>query len=386
MKIWKSLIRILFQVGLPTVIGLVAMLLAIAWLSGFFEEKITPGRQASVARQLDRSAKVMVDQVHEVSKQYVAEAVGTLHAATRTEIAARIMAPIEQIRVKAGDTVKAGDVLVLLDRRDMDVKLSQAKAALVGAEAALTQAEKDYQRDVELFREQVIAESQFDQSTAKRKIALANLDQAKQAVAAAEVMLSYTTIAASQDGTIVDRLAEPGDIASPGVPLLVLYDRSSLRLEVPVMEDLAVKLRRGQELTVKIDAVNREVKATVDEIVPQAEAASRSFLVKMKLPRSEGLFEGMFGRLLIPAGVRTHLCLDTRAIRTIGQLEFVDVLHDDHSLERRFITTGRAGIAGRVEVLSGVKAGERVILHAQQPDTAGKNGGTGNQDDPGEKR
>jgi len=144
----------------------------------------------------------------------------------------------------------------------------------------------------------------------------------------------------------------------------VLYDPASLRLEVPVMENLAVRLQRGDSLTVRIDALERDVEAVVDEIVPQAEAASRSFLVKVALAPGEGLYEGMFGRLRIPSGVRRHLCLATAAIQTIGQLQFVDVVRPDgKTLERRFITTGRLGMPERVEVLSGVEAGDRVLLH-----------------------
>jgi multidrug efflux pump subunit AcrA (membrane-fusion protein) len=163
---------------------------------------------------------------------------------------------------------------------------------------------------------------------------------------------------------IVDRLAEEGDMARPGEPLLVLYDPKSLRLEVPVMENLALKLEVGQPVRIHIDALGRDVEATVDEIVPQAEAASRSFLVKVRLPRSDDLFEGMFGRLRIPVGERRHLCLAIAAIEKIGQLEFVDVVGPGDVLERRYIKTGRIGRPGRVEVLSGLKANERVWLKA----------------------
>jgi len=182
------------------------------------------------------------------------------------------------------------------------------------------------------------------------------------------ISVSLGSIEVDLDGfeASLDRLAEPGDIARPGVPLLVLYDPGSLRLEVPVMENLAVKLKIGDKLTVHIDALDRDVEATVDEIVPQAEAASRSFLVKMALPRSEGLYEGMFGRLRIPAGRRRHLCLPTAAIQQVGQLQFVDVVQSDgKTLERRLVTTGRLGMPGRIEVLSGVEAGDRVLLRPE---------------------
>jgi RND family efflux transporter MFP subunit len=177
------------------------------------------------------------------------------------------------------------------------------------------------------------------------------------------VLLSHTTISAPKSGRIVDRLAEPGDTARPGEPLLILYDATSLRLEAPVQEHLAVKLRAGDKLDVYIDALDREVESTIDEIVPQADAPSRSFLVKASIPGSDDLFEGMFGRLRIPAGQRRHLCLVTNAITKIGQLEFVEVVTADGHIEKRFIKTGRLGMPGRIEVLSGLKVGELVVLH-----------------------
>jgi membrane fusion protein, multidrug efflux system len=99
--------------------------------------------------------------------------------------------------------------------------------------------------------------------------------------------------------------------------------------------------------------------------VPQAEAASRSFLVKLRLPRREDLYEGMFGRVMIPAGERRHVCLHTGAVESVGQLEYVDVVRLDGTIERRLIRTGRLGYENHVEVLSGLKPGERVLLHGE---------------------
>jgi len=360
---WIRKISGFLKIALPVLVGIGLLGLIIAWLAGVFGEKIQPSKTAKVQRVFSPDAANEIEEVHEVVKDYFSEAVGTLKAATRTEISTQIMAPITEIRVKAGDVVQAGQPLVTLDRRDAESRLNQAQASLEAAKASLVQAEKDFQRDSGMYQEAVIAEKRFEQTKTALDVAQANVKRAGQAVGEAEVNLSYTVINAPQDGTIVDRLAEPGDVARPGVPLLVLYDPASLRLEVPVMENLAMKLKIGDVLQVHIDALDRDVQAVIDEIVPQAEAASRSFLVKVALRRSEELYEGMFGRLRIPAGTRRHLCLATAAIQAVGQLQFVDVVKPDgKTLERRFITTGRLGFPGRVEVLSGLEPGERVVL------------------------
>lgn len=129
------------------------------------------------------------------------------------------------------------------------------------------------------------------------------------------------------------------------------------------MENLALALSVGDVLEVHVDALSEDVEARVDEIVPQADAASRSFLVKVNLARSERMFEGMFGRLLIPVGTRRHICLATAAIRTVGQLDYVEVVDlKRRTKERRLITTGKLGMPGRVEVLSGLDVGDHVLL------------------------
>jgi len=353
------------KIGVPLVTGLAflgGLVLVILWMSGVFTEKIEAGQVDVARRKATPDELARVYEVEERVKPYIEEAVGTLRAASRTEVSARVMAPIEEITVRAGSVVRRGDVLVRLDRRDLETQLSQVQASLVAAQAALTNAKNDYARTREAYEKSVRTRESLDKAIEAYRVAQAKLNHAEQALAEARVKLSYTTIAAPRDGVVVDRLAEEGDMAQPGVPLLVLYDPTSLRLEVPVMENLAVNLHVGDELDVRIDALGRTVRATVDEKVPQAEAASRSFLVKARMPRLEGMYEGMFGRLMIPAGRRRHLCLHTGAIETVGQLEFVDVVLPDDTVERRLIKTGRAGYANHVEVLSGLKAGERVVL------------------------
>ena len=343
--------------------GLVVLVVTIGWLSGVFEPKVEPGR---VDRNVRRLTDEPTDVVHEIEKSTIEEAIGTLKASSRTVVSSKIMATINDIAVVAGDQVEKGQVLIRLDDKEYQSRLDQAKRSLDAAVANRKQAETQYQRIETLSKQNAASRSEFDAASRDVQVTLADEDRARQAVSESEVMLSYTTIKAAKSGRIVDRLAEPGDTSQPGVPILVLYDATSLRLEAPVMEHLAVKLKPGDELKVYVDARQGEYSATVDEIVPQADAPSRSFLVKASLPKSDDLYEGMFGRLLIPAGVRRHLCLNTDAVIEVGQLEFVDVVLPDGNIERRLVKIGQLGMPGRQEVLSGVEAGERVLIHGTE--------------------
>lgn len=356
---FKSALSVLFRTVLPTLLGLVLLIGVIAWLSGAFTEKIEPGRAESSPPTLGAE---LTDVVREVTKDYIEEAVGTLKAASRTEVSAKVLATIEEITVSAGDMVQEGDVLVRLDHEEMQSREDQAQQALLVAAANRKNAETAFARVKELKDRKVASQSEYDTALAHKDVAVAQESQAKQAIEEAKIVLSYAEITAPKAGRVVDRLAEPGDTARPGQPLLVIYDAESLRLEAPVLEKLAVRLKIGDKLIVHVDALDQAVEAVVDQIVPQADASSRSFLVKASLPRTDNLYEGMFGRLLIPAGQRRHLCLATDAIQDIGQLQFVKVVRDDNTLERRMIRTGRLGMEGHVEVLSGVTAGERVVM------------------------
>jgi RND family efflux transporter MFP subunit len=363
-KIWPFAKRLFRWSTIP--VGLAVLVMTIAWLSGMFENKIPPGR-------VDETVMVHrgqpTDEVHEIEKAYLEEAIGTLKASSRTVIAAKLLATIEEVFVSAGDQVESGQVLLRLEDDEYRTRLDQAKQAYEAAVANREEAAKQFERIAKLIDRNAASQAEYDRASRNLQVAEAEQSRAQQAVSEAEVLLSYTVVKAPKQGRIVDRLAEPGDTARPGVPLLVLYDAASLRLEAPVMEQLAVRLQVGEELDVYVDALDRTMRATVDEIVPQADAPSRSFLVKASLPKSDDLYEGMFGRLRIPAGRRRHLCLNTDAIVRIGQLEFVDVVLPDDTVERRLIKTGTLGMPGRQEVLSGVEAGEQVILQQRITDT-----------------
>lgn len=367
MKLIRKWFAALGQIGMIGG-GLLLLVAIIAWLSGMFEDKVQPGW---TGRGVPQHTDQPTDIVHEIEKPYIEEAIGTLKASSRTVVSSKLLATITEISVTAGDQVQQGQELIRLDSKEYEARLDQAKRALEATTANREQAEKAFQRATTLQLQNALSRSEFDLAQRDLQVATANELQAIKAIQEAEALLSYTVINAAKNGRIVDRTAEPGDIARPGEPILTLYDATSLRLEAPVMEHLAVKLNVGDRLGVYVDALDREFDATIDEIVPQADAPSRSFLVKASLPKSEELYEGMFGRLRISAGQRRHLCLNTDALIQVGQLDFVDVVLPDGNIERRLVKIGQLGMPGRQEVLSGIEAGERVVLRAGDTDAGG---------------
>ena len=154
---------------------------------------------------------------------------------------------------------------------------------------------------------------------------------------------------------------EAGDTATPGMPLLRLYNPRLLRLEANVRESLATQLVKGAELTVRIDALDADLIGAVDEIVPSADPGSRSFLVKITLPENESLFPGMFGRLRIPSAEAERFYVPEAAVRRMGQLEFV-LTQGTQGAVRRYVRTGIRTSDSRIEILSGLEPGEQVLV------------------------
>lgn len=338
--------------------GIAVMTLILAWLAGAFKTKVEPG--VVIAPEVVAPKMASVQPVIESDEDVVERVPGTLSAMHEALISPRIMATIGEINVSAGDNVNRGQVLAKLDSRDLAAREQQAKQSLNSARAHQSEAEKEYNRMKQLVDKSIIPRSQFDTAEAAYKTAQADVQRAEQSVGEAQAGSSYAVIEAPFGGRIIDRYAQPGDTATPGSPILKLYDPARMRLEAYVRESLAGTLRPGAELAVMIDALTTTVQGRVEEIVPQAEPGSRSMLVKVSLPERPDIYPGMFGRLLIPTGREKRIYAPEKSILRVGQLTYVWVLNNNNKSERRFVTLGESKRAGQQEILSGLAPGEKV--------------------------
>ena len=172
--------------------------------------------------------------------------------------------------------------------------------------------------------------------------------------------LSYAVIRSPFTGVVVDKLANLGDLAAPGKPLLTMYEQGRLWLEANVPEDLMDHIRLNELLTFRIDALSREMQGRVAEIVPSSDPSSRTVVVRVRLSETKDVLPGMFGRLLLPMKPEQVLAVPASALIRAGQLAMVDVVQEAR-LERRTVQLGRA-IGSQYEVLSGLAAGETVVI------------------------
>ncbi len=291
-------------------------------------------------------AVVQVALAQRVKQETGDEVVGTVRARNVSAISASVMGHVSALKVSLGSKVRAGQLLLTLSADEINAKLGQASASFMQAELELKRAQQ-------LKASQTIPSSQYDVTEARYNVA-------KEALAEANVMRGYTVLRAPFAGVITEKKCELGDLATPGKPLLVLESQETPRLEASVPEAHAQGLARGQLLKVRIDSLPEPVQAIVSELSPSADPISRTVLVKLDLPDVPGIRPGMFGRLQLAGAESDALMVPREAVVHRGQLELVFVVKDGQA-SLRIVRTGRT-VDGKTELLSGLEAGEQVVI------------------------
>lgn len=343
-------------------VGIIALMLVLA---GVFEAKVKVGPPPAARVEPLAPSGVATGIVRLVRRPRQESAVGTVRAVHEAVVASKILARVDDVRVKAGQEVKEGDVLVLLDKADLKSRIEQAISTQTAAKARYDQAEIDYGRTQRLRAKESVTQGELDQATTALRAAKAELERARQAVEEARIMESYATVRAPMSGRIIDKKVNAGDTVSPGQMLVTMYDPSHMQLVATVRESLALRLKVGQHVPARLDTFDYECLASISEIVPEAQAESRSFQVKVTGPCPANVYSGMFGRIFIPLEDEDVLVAPPGAVRRVGQLDEVDVLEDGR-VSRRAVQLGRTLDEGR-EVLSGLAEGEKVLLQKNAP-------------------
>lgn len=280
------------------------------------------------------------------------EATGQVAARSRATLSGQLRAMIEAVPAHEGQAVKKGEVLVRLDQRDVRAALARAEAEVENAAAHLARMER-------LFQEESVARQELDNARRAAKVAEAGRQ-------AALTQHSHTILTAPFEGVVTEKKVEVGELASPGQPLVTVEDSRRLRLEATVAEGDVKAVTPGTTLPVTVDALDAErLQGTVAQVLPTGDPATHTFLVKVDLPPTPGLKSGMFGRLRLDKGEQPTLVVPATAVVERGQLTGVFTVGPDLVSRLRWITVGRR-LNGDIEVLSGVNAGERVLLTGAQ--------------------
>jgi RND family efflux transporter MFP subunit len=327
------------------------------------------------------------------------EAGGIVAAGATAVITSRVMAPVVEVRARAGDRVRAGQVLVVLDDRALGAQAEGASATVIAAEQALVAAKTEHAaagadqkladawhaRVAALHERKAATAQELDEAEARRTGASARtagaqarIDQASSQLAAARAAAEsarttqgFTRLQAPFDGLITERLTDPGNLASPGVPLLRLDAAGAPRLEVRVDESRAGLVAPGDRVEVLFEPPGTPaVDGTVSEVARAVAADERAFTVKVSLPAGHQARTGTFARVRFRGPTRKMLLVPASAVRRQGQVATAFVVEGDEARLRLLqtgITTG-----GRVEVVAGLDPDEAVVVEPPPSLTDGR--------------
>jgi len=368
-----------------TRVGVAAVIL---WMAAGFSACGEKKREAAISRPVVRGVEVVV--VRPVPRETMADALGTVRARTTAAVAPQMMGRLTGVAVSEGSVVAAGTLLATIDDTTVRAQLSSAAGAVAEAEAAREEvdrsisqaeagkalAEKTFERYRKLLEGKVVTPQEFDEVEMRRTVAVKELERAQQKraqvsakiaqargqAAAAKAMLAWARVTAPFAGVIVEKRADAGSMAIPGVPLFVLEDPRRHRIEVFVSETYLTLLRKGTAVQVVLDAdPGKPFSAVVTEIDPAIDPASRTFTVKADLPAGRAR-SGQSGKVRFAAGKGTVLAVPKRAITRAGGSDGVFTVGAlDNVAHLSMITLG-AEFDDRVEVLSGIEDGARVAL------------------------
>jgi RND family efflux transporter MFP subunit len=337
-----------------------------------------PGAPPSARAQLAHSAAEPLPQTIETT--------GTVRAKETAIVSAQTSGRIRQVLVEAGSRVRAGQLLATLDGSAMQAALLQATAA----EAAAQKLEMAAQSDASLAAETLaryrilkdqksVSPQEFDEverrsEAAQLRVAsyAAQTREAEAAVAGARVQVGYAELHAPFDGIVTARTADPGTLAAPGMPLLQIDRDGPLQVYAAVDESMVGSVRLGMAVPVRVDgAAPSSLNGVVAQIVPAADPASRSVLVKLDLPPAKNIRTGMYATAGFPGASRMAIVAPESAVVLRGSLACVYALDGSGLAQLRYVTLGnRRG--DLVEILSGLTAGETLVNNPGDRDLSGR--------------
>lgn len=290
---------------------------------------------------------------------------GVVEAVNRTTVSAQTQGQVEEILYDVDDFVQKGEIVVRLRDNEHRARVAQAAAELKSATAELTRAEDEFARIEGLYETKNVSESDMDRAEAELASAEARLDAAQATLEQAEEQLAYTRIRAPYSGIVINRHVEPGEIASPGQPVMTGISLEQLRVTVDVPQSVIPAVRQIGEVNVYLpsgDAASAVVQPERITVFPYADMGSNTFRVRLDLAgRLEDLFPGMFVKTGFVTGKKEELTVPEDAVVYRSEVTGVYVVDADAQVHFRQIRVGRQH-GGALVVLSGLTPGERVAL------------------------
>jgi RND family efflux transporter MFP subunit len=305
-----------------------------------------------------------------IKKEYVAD----IYSPSQVMIATRVMGYIKKINVEEGDVVKKGEELFVVDPSDIYSMLNQARGALMQAQSGVLMAEmayadakKDYERFKNLYDHGAVSQRDFEKMKLMMDIRKKQVDMAKGMLAQANAGLSmaknqlkYAKVTSPIDGVVTMKMKKVAEMALPGYPVLVLSDIHNLKAKSFVKEEDIDKFKIGMPVVIKVPAINKEFNATVSTVVPSADQATHSYVVKYTLKTSKGLLPGMYAKAEVNIAKTEAVLIPFSALTSRSGIVGVFVVNGGSV---KFTPVTQISQDKDLIAVKGLKNGQKVILY-----------------------
>lgn len=291
----------------------------------------------------------------------ITTASGTIIAEQQAQIASRLTGFIRDINVQEGQNVVAGQRLFTVDPADIQGQVTQAQSGLAQAEATLADAKNDYQRFGTLYKEEAIPKQQWDKVRLQHDVARQQVAAARAGLATAAAQMRYATLTAPFSGIITQKLANVGDLATPGRPVLVIENQSRLQVQTGVSSDVFARLKQGESVSIQVNGADTAITGKIARLVPTADPITRTYLVKIDLPPGPQLQSGMYVLVAFATGERASVRVPQSAVLDRAGITGVFVLDAQNTAHYRMVRVGDSR-DGQVEIQAGLTAGERIVV------------------------
>ena len=326
------------------------------------EKKEAPAKELAIA--------VKVSGISSDNNSPFVTASGKIEAENSANLSTRMMGYVTKIHVQVGQKVGAGQLLVSINNTDLQAKKAQVDASIHQATAAYNNAKKDYDRFVNLFKQQSASQKELDDITARYEMAKAGLEGARQMRNEILAQFSYSNITAPFSGVVTNTFVKEGDMANPGMPLVSLEGASKLQVTAMVSENDIVSIKKGMPVNVLVKSSNVTLTGKVSEVSISAANTGGQYLVKVNLNKTDALvLSGMFVNVQFPVANKTQTVLTNRilvpenALVKQGQLSGIYTIATGNIAILRWLRIGKT-FGNQVEVLSGLSANEQYIVSA----------------------
>lgn len=300
-------------------------------------------------------------EMREVDLDYSAEAV--VEAVRQSTVAAQIAGRVVELRFDVGDAVKKGEVIVRIDERAANQAVAASTAQVQEAQAALANARAQFERSKNLAAQKFISAAALERAETDYKAAQARVSSLIAGAGQASTERSFATIVAPYSGVVSARHVEVGEMATPGKPLMTGFDPSSLRVVANLPQTQLAAIQATGKAWVEVPALGKRIEAKQIVVVPSADPRTHTTRVRLELPADvSGIYPGVFARAHFSTGRVTRLLVPRAAVVRRSEVTAVYVIEGEGAPRLRQVRLGAAGDAEGVEVLSGLKPGERVAL------------------------